>query len=189
MLNLKKILLSLLSLMLVLLAASFAFADNDIKVWKKIIDERSAVLWADAQFLDKPVLNARGNASITWLPRSLLRTLEKNKDCDAWVVRGLNFYYSSSAETKKKMKNCDVVAVNYKAVKNWNFNISDFKFEDYAIGSDNILSGKKDYRDGELNSGTQSIVYLAVPSKIFKPNKDVKISLGADSVILHLPKK
>lgn len=186
MLSLKKI---LLSLMLVLIAAGFAFADNNSNVWKKIIDERSAVLWADAQFLDKLVLNARGNASITWLPRSLLKTFEKNKDCDDWIVRGLNFYYSSNADTKKKIKGCDVVAVNYKAVKTWNFNASDFKFEDYAVSRDDVLSGKGEYIEGELAPGAQAVIYLAVPSKIFKPNKDLKIYLGADSVTLHLPKK
>ncbi|MBQ3626569.1 MAG: hypothetical protein II948_07500 [Synergistaceae bacterium] len=176
----------LLSFILVLFAVNFAFADG-INDWKKIIKDRTCVLWADAQLLDDIVLNARGNASITWLPRALLRTFEKNKEADEWVVRGLNFYYSNS--NKKKLNGRDVVAINYKAVKTWNFNINNFKFENYNISSDDILSNKNEYITGELNSGFQAVVYLAVPSKIFKPGKDVKIYLGDDSVIMHLPKR
>ena len=176
----------LLSFILVLFAVNFAFADG-INDWKKIIKERTCVLWADAQLLDDIVLNARGNASITWLPRALLRTFEKNKEADDWVVRGLNFYYSGN--NKKKLNGRDVVAINYKAVKTWNFNINNFKFENYNISSDDILSNKNEYITGELNSGFQAVVYLAVPSKIFKPGKDVKIYLGDDSVIMHLPKR
>ncbi|MBQ4419108.1 MAG: hypothetical protein II870_05670 [Synergistaceae bacterium] len=176
----------LLSFILVLFAVNFAFADG-INDWKKIIKERTCVLWADAQLLDDIVLNARGNASITWLPRALLRTFEKNKEADEWVVRGLNFYYSNT--NKKKLNGRDVVAINYKAVKTWNFNINNFKFENYNISSDDILSNKNEYITGELNSGFQAVVYLAVPSKIFKPGKDVKIYLGDDSVIMHLPKR
>ncbi len=132
-------------------------------------------------------MNARGNASITWLPRALLRTFEKNKEADEWVVRGLNFYYSGA--NKKKLNGRDVVAINYKAVKTWNFNINNFKFENYNISSDDILSNKNEYITGELNSGFQAVVYLAVPSKIFKQGKDLKIYLGDDSAIMHLPKR
>nr|MBQ6739886.1 hypothetical protein [Synergistaceae bacterium] len=177
----------LLSFILVLFAVSFAFAADDLSSWKKIIKDRTCVLWADAQLLDDIVLNARGNASITWLPRALLRTFEKNKEADEWVVRGLNFYYSNS--NKKKLNGRDVVAINYKAVKTWNFNINNFKFGDYSVSSEDILSNKNEYIEGELNSGFQAVVYLAVPSKIFKPGKDVKIYLGDDSVIMHLPKR
>lgn len=167
-------------------AANAAQADS--KSWKNIIDERTAVIWADAQFWDTIVLNARGNASITWLPRSLLKILSKNQDAEEWVINGLGFYYSGNAEIKKKLKGRDVVAVNYKAVKTWTFNPEDFIFENYKINSGDILSSPRDYAAGELNSGTQGIIFIAVPSNIMKPGRSVKISLGADSAVLNLVK-
>lgn len=184
----KKYLLILLIFLLNICIAAHA-APSPARVWQKIINERTAAIWADAQFLDTIVLNARGNASVTWLPRSLIKILDKNKDAEEWVVTGLSFYYSRSADTQKKLKGRDVVAVNYKAVKTWSFNPTDFIFENYAVTSGDILSNSYDYVTGELNSGTQDIVFLSVPSKIMKPGKDVKISLGEDSAVLHLPKK
>ncbi len=185
----KKYLLFLLIFLLSLSTTANAKLQTPTQEWKKIIDERTAVIWADAQFLDTIVLNARGNASVTWLPRSLLKVLDKNKDAADWIITGLNFYFSNNPETNKKLKGRDVIAVNYKAVKTWSFNPTDFVFGDYKITSDDILSRPRDYTVGDMHSGTQDLVFLCVPSKIMKPNHDIKISLGVDSAVLHLPKK
>ena len=62
------------------------------KEWKKILEARTIRLWIDAQLLDDIILNARAELNVTWLPRTLRKRLERDRDVHEWVVKGLGCY-------------------------------------------------------------------------------------------------
>ena len=86
--------------------------------WKKALEARTVQLWIDAQLLDDIVLNARAELNVTWLPRPLRKRLERDRDVHEWVVKGLGYYYPANKEAERRMKGRDILALNYRAVKN-----------------------------------------------------------------------
>lgn len=179
--NIKRI--AALSLLCLLFSAS-AWGHAS-KEWAKILEARTARMWVDAQLLGEIVLNARAELNVTWLPRALRKRLEKDRDVHEWVVAGLNFYYSTSEGTKRRMEGRDVLALNYRAVKNWDFDPTRLTVGGYRVVPEDLL-GHKDLRvTGELPSGTEGILYLCVPA--IKPGSRVEVAMGPDKAVLEAP--
>ena len=155
------------------------------KEWKRILDARTVRIWIDAQLLDDIVLNARAELNVTWLPRSLQKRLEKDRDVPEWVVAGLNFYYSTNEETRQRMKGRDVLALNYRAVKNWDFDPTQMVVGNHRVAPEDLL-GHKDLRvTGELPPGTEGTLFLSVPA--LKPGSRVEVAMGPDKAVLEAP--
>lgn len=179
--RLKKFFVGLLCIVLLASAAEARQSGE----WRKVLAARTAPLWVDAQFLDELVLNARARIDVTWLPRSLQRRLDKDREVDEWVVRGLSFYYSSDREAAVRMKGRDVIALNYRAQKSWTFDPTMLVIGGYAVVSEDLL-GHPDLRViGELPSGTSGTLFICVPA--LKPGRRIHISLGPDSADLEAP--
>ena len=167
-------------------AAPAATGPGTSAEWRKALDERTGLMWVDAQFLGKMVLNARARLTITWLPRSLLKRLDKDRQADEWVINGLSYYHTIAEDTKQKVKGRDIVALNYRAEKSWNFDPTELAFGDYRVKKEDILGHKDFLAIGELPSGTEGTLYLCVPS--MKPGKRMSVTLGPDAIEMALPK-
>lgn len=155
--------------------------------WRKVLDERTGLMWVDAQILGKMVLNARARLTVTWLPRSLLKRLDKDRQVDEWVTDGLSYYNSALEDTRQKMKGRDIVALNYRTEKSWNFDPTEFAFGDYHVKKEDILGHKDFIAIGELPSGVDGTLYLCVPS--LKPGQQLSVALGPDAIEMALPKR
>lgn len=169
-------------LCLLLCAPAWAYTSKE---WQKTLDARTVRIWIDAQLLDDIVLNARAELNVTWLPRSLQKRLEKDRDIPEWVVKGLGFYHSTNEETRQRMKGRDILALNYRAVKNWDFDPTQMAVGNRRVAPEDLL-GHKDLRvTGELLPGTEGTLFLSVPA--LKPGSRVEIVLGADKAALEAP--
>lgn len=175
--------IAVLSLFFILLCAP-AWAHTS-KAWQKTLDARTVRIWIDAQFLDDIVLNARAELNVTWLPQSLQKRLDKDRDVPEWVVQGLGLYFSSDKETRRRMKGRDVLALNYRAVKNWDFDPTRLTVGGYRVTPEDLL-GHRDLRvTGELPPGTEGTLFLCVPA--LKPGSRVEITMGPDRAVLEAP--
>ena len=155
------------------------------KGWKKALDDRTVQVWIDAQRLDDIVLNARAELNVTWLPQSLRKRLDRDRDVHDWVEKGLSFYYSANEETRRRMKGRDILALNYRAVKNWTFDPTRLTVGGYAVTSEDLL-GHRDLRiTGDLAPGTAGTLYLCVPA--LKPKSKVEIVLEGDGATFEVP--
>lgn len=181
--NIKRI--AVLSLLCLLLCApAWGYGSRE---WKKALEARTVRLWIDAQFLDDIVLNARAELAVTWLPQSLQRRLNKDRDVPEWVITGLGFYSSSNKETRQRMKGRDILALNYRAVKNWDFDPTQLIVGGYRVLPEDLL-GHRDLRvTGELPPGTTGTLFLSIPA--LKPKSKVEIVMGPDRITLEVPAK
>lgn len=172
-----------LSLFFILLCApAWGHASGE---WKKTLEARTARLWIDAQLLDDIILNARAELNVTWLPRTLRRRLERDRDVHEWVVTGLGYYYPADREAERRMKGRDVLALNYRAVKNWDFDPMQLTVGGYRVTPEDLL-GHRDLRvTGELSPGTEGTLFLCVPA--IKPGSRVEIAMGPDRAVLEAP--
>ncbi|MCR5346823.1 MAG: hypothetical protein K6E38_03525 [Fretibacterium sp.] len=157
------------------------------KAWQQTLDERTGLMWVDAQILGKMVLNARARLTFTWLPRSLLKRLEKDPQVDEWVVNGLSYYHTIVGDTQQKVKGRDIMALNYRTEKSWTFDPVKLTFGDYQVKKEDLLGHKDFLVIGDLPSGTEGTLYLCVPT--LKPGQTLPITLGPDAVEMILPKR
>lgn len=164
------------------------------KEWDDTLKRHTVRLWADAQFLDKIVLNARARLELTWLPKSLLKNLDKDRRVNDWVQQGLNAYYSNDKKIKSKLKGRDVFALNFKAEKTWSFDPSEMKLQYpdgkiYQVTADDFL-WKPDFDLlTDIPSGTMGTLYMLLPSVKAKAGSKIKVTLGPDSADFEVPKK
>ena len=49
------------------------------------------------------------------------------------MVQGLGLYFGSDKETRRRMKGRDVLALNYRAVKNWDFDPMQLSVGGYRV--------------------------------------------------------
>lgn len=153
--------------------------------WEKALEARTVQLWIDAQLLDDIVLNARAELNVTWLPRTLRKRLERDRDVHEWVVKGLGCYYPADKEAERRMKGRDILALNYRAVKNWDFDPTRLTVGGYRVTPEDLL-GHRDLRvTGELPPGTEGTLFLCVPA--LKPGSRVEITMGPDRAVLEAP--
>ena len=143
------------------------------KAWGERLIARTTTLWIEGQLLgDGIVLNARGELNVTWLERRLSGILNDDRDVDEWVVNGLGYYFSSRKETRAIMKGRDVFVLNYRAIKNWNFDPTKLTINGYAITPDDVLT-RRVYWESDLASGGVGTVEVAAPS--LKPGQKVEL--------------
>ncbi|MDR2522266.1 MAG: hypothetical protein LBC93_00970 [Synergistaceae bacterium] len=153
-------------------AVGFAEAHSS-KAWKERLDARTATLWVEGQVLgEELVLNSRGVLQVTWLERGLTRRLGEDRDAEEWLVTNLSYYSSSRKETQAKLKGRDVFLLHYRALKRWDFDLTQVVIDGYRLTSDDVLT-RKDYWKRELAPGSQSAVAIAAPS--LKPGQKVEI--------------
>ena len=174
-----------------LLSVLFFISDDQAhaynsKAWKERLSARTATLWIEGEPLgDGIVLNARGELNVTWLESGLARILDTDNYVDEWVLNGLNYYFSNRKETRDKMKGRDVLALRYRAIKNWSFDPEKLTINDYAITSENILT-KKEYWESELVQGYVGMVVVATPS--LKPGQTMKLRYEDAEAQIELPR-
>ncbi len=153
--------------------------------WRKVIGARTVRLWVDAQFMDELVLNARARVDVTWLPRSLMRLLDRDGSAEDWVVAALSNYYASRKEAAERMRGHDVLALRYRAEKNWNFDPTALTVDGYRVTSEDLLGNASIRVVGELPSGTEGTLLVRVPS--LKGGRRVRLALDPDSADLETP--
>lgn len=83
------------------------------------------------------------------------------------------------------MKGRDILALNYRAVKNWDFDPTRLTVGGYRVTPEDLL-GHRDLRvTGELPPGTEGTLFLCVPA--LKPGSRVEITMGPDRAVLEAP--
>ena len=182
----KKRLQAALTAILLLAALSACAWAHASKAWQARLDARTAKLWFEGQDLDGIILNARGELNVTWLERRLVDFLDRDRDVHEWVVSNLGYYSSNRKENRDKLKGRDLYVLNYRAVKNWNFDPTLLRIGDYAVTADDILT-KWDYQEvGELPPGLTGILAIAGPS--LKRGQKIEIRYADAAASLEVPK-
>ncbi|NLL36985.1 MAG: hypothetical protein GX256_05630 [Fretibacterium sp.] len=155
------------------------------KSWRALLDSHTAKMWVDAQVLGDLVLNARAEMDVTWLPSSLRKKLEKDRDVYDWVSNSLGYYFDSHSKSKGRLKGHDVFVLRYRAVKNWTFDPTQLVIGGHQVTSEDILTDKAFHVIGDLPTGTTGILALRAPS--LKPGSRINISLGEDATVFGAP--
>ncbi|MDR3265409.1 MAG: hypothetical protein LBT15_05290 [Synergistaceae bacterium] len=176
--------LTLCSLAFCATAAASAISE----AWRTRLEARTATLWIEGQNLgDNLILNARAKLNVTWLERRLSRELETDRDVDEWVVTNLGYYFSSRKETRAKLKGRDILVLNYRAIKRWDFDPTKLVVDGRAITADDILTKNEYWDDGELPPDTEGTHAVCVPA--LKPGRTVEIRYGDDSATFEAPRR
>ena len=176
----------ILTFLILLLCFSVAWAHNS-KEWKERIDARTITLWVEGQDIGGIVLNARGELNVTWVERNLSRRLDQDRDVEEWLINGINYYSSNRKEIRAKLKKRDVFVLNYRAVKNWNFDPAKLVIGKYAILPDDILTKKEYWESDDLPSGTVGTVAICAPS--LKPGEKIEIRYEDARAVFEVPGK
>ena len=178
--------LALLSALLFVPANLRSAEAQNSRAWTELLSERTVTLWIEGQFLgDNIVLNARGELSVTWLENGLTNVLNTDNYVDEWVKYGLSFYFSSHRETRAKMRGRDVLVLNYRARKRWNFDPTNLIVNGYAVTQNDILS-LDIYWKSDLLSGDFGIIAVAVPS--LRPGQTVELLFEDARTTLVIPR-
>jgi hypothetical protein len=157
------------------------------EAWQERLKARTAVLWIDGQDLGDLVLNARAELDVTWLERALVHPLQGDRSADEWLASSLAYYFSSRKETREIMKGHDILVLNYKALKNWNFDPSKLVVNGRPLETTDILT-RKDYRQtGELPPGTEGTLTVRVPS--VKPGERLELRYEDAGATIETPGK
>jgi hypothetical protein len=187
---LEKIMLKKIMLFLIFSFVFFTVPDAEAhssKAWGKLLSERTATLWVDAQMLGEDiVLNARGELNVTWVERRLTQYLDADRNVEEWLVNGLGYYSSNRKETRAKVKGRDVFVLNYKAVKFWNFDPAKLVIGEYSVSPEDVLT-RKEYWESELSPGGRGTVAVAAPP--LKPGQKVELRYEDARATLEVPKK
>ena len=133
------VLLILISLFFVSLDKT-GIAEGNSDTWRKLLEVRSSSIFTESLDLGGLRVGGRGRIIFTWLDRSLLRTLERNRDTGEDVINGLGYYYGSKSETAALIRNRDVFLLTYQAFKRWDFKIEEIVINGYRLTTDDILT-------------------------------------------------
>jgi len=134
------------------------------RAWSEIISERTVTLWIEGELLgDSIVLNSRGELNVTWLERGLINTLDNDNNVEEWVINGIGHYFSSDRNTRSRMRNHDVLVLNYRARKRWTFDPTNLTVNGHAITQGDILT-RNIHRESDLLPGDTGTLEVAVPS-------------------------
>lgn len=172
---------------MILILGTAAWAHNS-KAWQERLDARTATLWIEGQDIgDGIVLNSRGELNVTWIERGLVRYLNRDRDVEEWVFDSLNYYSSNRKDTQAKVKGRDVLVLRFRAVKYWNFSPTKLVVGDYSVTSDDILTKREYWDQGELTPGHVGIVAVCVPS--FKAGQKIDLSYEDSLTVFEVPAK
>ncbi len=180
-LNKKIIFISaLVSLLLIFLggtALPASFSDDILKA-------RTTTLWIDGQMLGDMVLGATSQLTFLYMDGKACDFAEKERgqlpDWIAW-----NLQYKSNASSVKK----GFFLIRYKALKNWDFDISKIFIGGYDLAEDDIFTKSEFVKSGSLPSGTEGTLAIGVPVSYLKPGKEISISYGEWSETWIIPKR
>jgi hypothetical protein len=178
----------LLVVSLCLLLSVFGAEAYSSKTWQTRLAARTVTLWIEGERLgENLVLNSRAELNVTWLDRSLTRTLEGDRDVEDWVPTNLSYYFSHRKDTRAKLKGRDVLVLNYRAVKYWIFDPTKLVVGGYAIVSDDILTRSEYWENGELPPGTTGTLAVCVPA--LKPGQTVEIRYEDAEAAFEAPRR
>jgi hypothetical protein len=170
------------------LTATGARAEMVSEAWQRRLDARTATLWIEGQSLgDNLILNARAELRVTWLERRLSRELNTDRNVDEWVITNLGYYFSNRKETLEKLKGRDILVLNYRAIKRWDFDPTKLVVDGYAVTADDILTKSEYWEAGELPPETEGLIAVRVPA--LKPGRAVEIRYGDDAATLEAPRR
>jgi len=108
--------------------------------WVKLLEKRSSLIITESIDLGGLRIGGRGRIMFTWLDRSLLKTLEKDRGVSEEVINGLGYYLRRDREVAALLKNRDVFLLSYQALKRWDFRIEEIVINGYRLTMDDILT-------------------------------------------------
>jgi len=156
------------------------------RAWAELLSERTVTLWIEGQlFGDNIILNARGELNVTWLESGLTNILNTDNIVEEWVKNNLSHYFSSRRETRARMRGRDVLVLNYRARKRWNFDPTNLTVNGYSVTPNDILTMDIHW-ESELLPGDTGMVAVAVPS--LRPGQTVELRFEDAEATLVIPR-
>ncbi|MDR1874411.1 MAG: hypothetical protein LBQ90_05270 [Synergistaceae bacterium] len=175
-----------LVIVLSLLFCAFTAEANSSQAWQARLLARTVTLWIDGERLGEDlILNARGELNVTWLERALAR--EQDRHVEEWVIMNLSYYFSQRKDTRAKLKGRDILVLNYRAAKYWDFDPTKLVVDGYAIVRDDILTKSEYWHDGTLAPGARGNLAVCVPA--LKPGRSVKIRYEDAEATFEAPRR
>ncbi|NCC96086.1 MAG: hypothetical protein EOM02_04525 [Synergistales bacterium] len=173
-------LIVLISSLLSLLGGSALSASSS----EDVLKARMTTLWVDGQLLGDMVLGATSQLTFLYMDGKACDLAEKERaqlpDWIAW-----NLQYRGNASSVKK----GFFLIRYKALKNWDFDISKISIGGYTLTKDDIFTKSEFVKSGSLPSGTEGTLAVGVPGSYLKPGKKISISYGDWSEQWIIPKR
>lgn len=167
-------------------ASSVTYAHNS-KAWQERLGRHTAKLWIEGQDIGGIILNARAELNITWLPRSTGRYLDKDRDVDEWVIQSLSYYSSRRPVVQSQLKKRDILVLNYRAIKNWTIDPTQFSINGRFVSPDEILTPKTEWEGTSLEPGSTGRIVLAVPP--LKAGQKIEFRYGETTAQFEVPQK
>jgi len=155
------------------------------RAWREILAERTTTLWIEGEVFGDLVLNARGELNITWLERGLSTVLSNDNNVEEWVLNGINHYFSSRRDTRARMRNRDVLVLNYRARKRWTFDPTNLTVNGYAITPDDILT-RDIHWESNLAPGEAGTLEVSIPA--LRPGQTVTLQFEDAEATFEVPR-
>ena len=108
--------------------------------WRELLARRSSSIFTESLNLGGILVGGRGRIQFTWLDRSLLQTLERNRNVHESVIDGLSYYQSNNRETTRLLRDRDIFLLSYQAIRRWDFNIEEIVINGHRLTADDILT-------------------------------------------------
>ena len=176
----KVFLIALISSLFSLLGGSALSASSS----EDVLKARMATIWVGGQMLGDVVLGATSQLTFLYMDGKACDLAEKERgQLPDWIT--WNLQYRGNASSGKK----GFFLIRYKALKDWDFDISKISIGGYALTKDDIFTKLEFMKSGFLPSGTEGSLAICVPTSYLKPGKSISISYGDWSEQWIIPKR
>ena len=146
----------------------------------RLIERRTAVCFHEGQRLGDMVLGARAQFQFVLVDRALSEALTKAESPPEWL-RYQGRHFGSDAVRGKTL-----FAVQFVTAKPMTFDPTRLRVGDHRVTSADVLTRPDRLPQGDLPSGTDAVLAVAVPGKL-KPGSVVVLGYGDDGVSFDVP--
>lgn len=176
----RKRIVYVLAIFSLLLEGSLLFASS----YDDVLKARMTTIWVDGQLLGDMVLGATSQLTLLYMDKKACDLAERERgQLPDWIT--WNLQYKGDASRDKR----GLFLVRYKALKNWDFDISRMSINGYFLAEGDILTKSEFVKSGILPSGTEGTLAVGIPLSYLKPGKKISISYGDWSEQWTIPKR
>ncbi len=168
-----------LAAMILLVSAAAAFSAD----LEALVKERSVTLYPEGQLLGDLVIGARGKILFVYVDKALAHAVRGTEMPPEWLSWHTRYWGTDQAKGKA------LVLIRYEANKPWTFHPVDISIGGRHLERSDILTDKAFIAEGDLPSGAEGILSVAVPLENAAPGKTTTLAYLEDSTEWIVPAK
>lgn len=165
---------------LLLMASAAAAFSADLET---LVEERTVTLYPEGQLLGDLVIGARGKIEFVYVDKALAHAIRDVDMPPEWLSWYSRYWGTDKAKGKA------LFIIRYRANKPWTFNTGDLSVGGRPLERGDILTDKTFIVEGDLPTGAEGILSVAVPLENASPGKATAFAYLEDSVEWTVPAK